>query len=60
MAASHRMRGDDAGTSNTLQVKASGVLAVVLWPMLRIATAWALQKENCGLKARYEAPAERT
>jgi len=55
MAASHRVRGDASGTSNTLRVEASGVVAVLLWPVFRVAIRRALVKENRGLKARCEA-----
>jgi len=54
MAASHRMRGDGAETSNTLRVEASGVAVVVLWPILRVAIRRALMQENRGLKMRCE------
>lgn len=54
MAASHQVHGDASGTSNTLRIEASGVVAVVLWPVLRIAIRRALKKENRGLKARCE------
>ncbi len=55
MAASHRVRGEAAGTSNTLRIEASGIVAVVLWPVLRAAIRRALMQENRGLKARCEA-----
>ena len=55
MAASHRVRGETSGTSNTLRVKASGALAVMLRPVLRRAIRRALMEENRGLKARCEA-----
>lgn len=54
MAASHRVQRDGSGTSNTLRIEASGVLAVVLWPVLRAAIRRALMQENRGLKARCE------
>lgn len=57
MAASHRMRTVEGGTSNTLRIEASGLIPIVLWPLLRVAIRRALQQENRGLKGRCEARA---
>lgn len=54
MAASHRIWKDESGTFNTLRIEASGVVAVLFWPLFRIAIRRALQAENRGLKARCE------
>jgi uncharacterized membrane protein len=55
MAATHVMSADAAGTVNTLRVETSGIMAVVLWPVLWPAVRYALKQENIGLKARCEA-----
>lgn len=55
MVASHQVRGEGSGTSNTLRLRASGWVAVVLWPVLRLAVRRALIQENQGLKTRCEA-----
>ena len=54
MRASHEMKAERAGTANLLRVEATGVMAVLLWPVLRLAVPWALLQENRGLKARCE------
>ena len=54
MRASHGMKAEGAGTANLLRVEATGVMAALLWPMLRLAVPWALSQENRGLKARCE------
>lgn len=51
----HQMRQEGNGTLNTLRVEASDALAVVLWPLLRLAIGHALRQENHGLKTRCEA-----
>ena len=56
MAASHRIWRDESGTCNTLRIEVSGVVAVLFWPVLRIAMRRALETENRGLKARCEHP----
>lgn len=50
----HDLAAADGGTRNVLRVKASGVLAVALWPILHFAMQKALRDENRGLKARCE------
>jgi uncharacterized membrane protein len=54
MKAAHIIDHHDAGTTNTLRAEVSGVLAILLWPMLKIALNKALADENRGLKARCE------
>jgi uncharacterized membrane protein len=51
----HELSAEDAGTANVLRVEAQGILASLLWPMLRLAIGKALADENRGLKARCEA-----
>jgi Polyketide cyclase / dehydrase and lipid transport len=55
MVGGHEMFPDGAGTRNVLHVKATGVFAVMLWPLLRLAIRHALSAENHGLKLRCEA-----
>ena len=55
MKAIHEIAGDGDGTFNTLRLEASGFLAVLLWPVLRVAVRKALKQENRGLKAYCEA-----
>lgn len=54
MAGSHRIWRDESGTFNTLRLEASGVVAALFWPLLRVAIRRALEAENRGLKARCE------
>jgi uncharacterized membrane protein len=53
--ATHDLLTDASATMNTLTVEASGVMAVLLWPLLRIALSRALAAENQALKQRCEA-----
>lgn len=55
MTASHEVSPHESGAANVLRVDLSGVAAVALWPMFRIAIRRALTLENRGLKARCEA-----
>ena len=50
----HEMAADGAGTINTLRVEAHGILAILLWPVLRLAMRKSLADENRGLKIRCE------
>lgn len=54
MKATHLLQPAEGGTVNTLRLEASGFIAIIMWPLLRIATRYALKKENQGLKARCE------
>ncbi len=54
MVGGHEIEPDGDGTRNVLTVEASGALAVLLWPVLRLAMTKALADENRGLKARCE------
>jgi hypothetical protein len=40
--------------TNVLRVEAAGALAVLLWPVLRLAVRRALSDENAGLKQHCE------
>lgn len=55
MVASHEKTPAGIGTMNRLKLEASGLPLVILWPLLRVATGWALSKENRELKSRCEA-----
>jgi uncharacterized protein YndB with AHSA1/START domain len=50
MVGIHELQADGGGTRNVLRVEASGILAVLLWPVLRFAMQKALRDENAGLK----------
>lgn len=54
MSASHEVMAERVGTANRLRVEMSGVLAVLLGPVLRRAVGRALSAENEGLKGRCE------
>lgn len=54
MVGSHDLTAEGGGTRNVLRVEASGWLAVLLSPVLRVAIGKALTDENLGLKARCE------
>ena len=54
MEATHEIAVEGTGTSNRLRVEVAGVLAVLLWPALRLAVRRALLEENRGLKAECE------
>jgi hypothetical protein len=53
--ATHVLLPDGSATMNTLTVEASGVLAVLLWPLLRAALRRAVTAENRAFKQRCEA-----
>lgn len=54
MTASHEITAEGEGTRNTLRIGAEGILALLLWPLLRPAMRRALAQENRGLKSRCE------
>lgn len=54
MTATHQLTRKNSETWNTLTAEASGILAIVLWPLLRFAIRHALRQENRGLKKRCE------
>jgi uncharacterized protein YndB with AHSA1/START domain len=55
MVATHELIPDGAGTRSVLRLDATGPLAVILWPVLRLTVPRALSLENAGLKNRCEA-----
>jgi uncharacterized membrane protein len=54
MRATHELSAEGGGTRSLLRVEMSGVVAVLLWPLLRGAVRRALELENSGLKSRCE------
>lgn len=54
MKGSHDLETLPGGTQSTLAVEARGLLARLLWPLLRPAMKKAIATENRGLKARCE------
>jgi hypothetical protein len=60
MVATHDISADRGGTKNALRVEAHGALAVLLWPVLRLALRRALSQENHGLKKHCEQAARST
>ena len=54
MTGTHDIAPEGGGTRNTLGVDAAGLIAALLWPVLRLAMRRALADENRGLKARCE------
>lgn len=55
MTGTHEVSAEGAGTRSVLRVEAEGAVAVLLWPVLRLAMRRALLAENRGLKGRCEA-----
>lgn len=54
LEASHEVVPDGEAAVSILKVRASGVLSILMWPLLRPAVALALGRENRGLKVRCE------
>lgn len=56
MVATHQIHGNKKGshTHNTLRVEVSGIIALLLRPVLLLAIRRALMRENQGLKNRCE------
>jgi carbon monoxide dehydrogenase subunit G len=54
MRATHELSAEGAGTKNTLRVEVAGVVAFLLWPLVRPALRRALRQENAGLKSFCE------
>jgi len=55
MVGTHDLISEGDGTENVLRLEASGWVAVLLSPILRLAIRRALARENQGLRARCEA-----
>jgi hypothetical protein len=54
MIATHELSSKGSLTKNVLHLDARGALAIMLWPLLRLAIRRALAKENRALKQRCE------
>ena len=55
MVATHELIPSGTGTKSILRLEVSGIVAVLLWPLLRASARKALDQENTGLKAACEA-----
>ncbi len=55
MAATHELEAGPDGTVCILRLEVFGLVAGVLWPLLRLSAGRALEQENAGLKAACEA-----
>jgi hypothetical protein len=58
IVATHTLLPSGSGTMNILRLEVCGILAVLLWPLIRISAGKALEQENVGLKAKCEAIAK--
>lgn len=54
MVASHVLQQEGDGTANLLRLEVSGILGVLLWPVLKGMVRKALSQENQGLKSHCE------
>ena len=54
MTGTHEVSAEGTGTRNRLSVDAEGRLALLFWPVLRLAMKRALSDENDGLRVRCE------
>ncbi len=53
--ASHELTPSGAGTQNVLRIEMLGVVAVLMWPLVRPPLRKSLEQENAGLKTICEA-----
>ncbi len=53
--ASHELTPSGAGTQNVLRIEMLGVVAVLMWPLIRPPLRKSLEQENAGLKTICEA-----
>ncbi len=54
MIATHEIRAAASGTQSVLRVEMSGLVAVLLWPLIRFSARRLLEQENAGIKDRCE------
>ena len=54
MIATHEMMAVETGTQNVLRIEMSGLMARLLWPLIRSSAQRSLERENAGLKGRCE------
>ena len=55
MKGSHILEASGHGTTNRLYLEATGIIGVLMWPILAPAIRRALAQENAGLKSHCEA-----
>ena len=55
MIATHEITAAGSGTQSVLRVEMSGLVALLLWPLIRFPARRLLEQENVGLKDRCEA-----
>jgi len=55
MAATHELVPYQSGTKNILRLEFKGLMAILLWPMIRASAKKSLEQENTGLKTQCEA-----
>ncbi len=55
MIGSHGITATDGGAQSRLRIDMFGVVARLLWPLIRFSVQRALEQENTGLKKRCEA-----
>ena len=53
--ASHGLTPSGAGTQNVLRIEMLGIVAILLWPLIRFPLRKSLEQENAGLKTTCEA-----
>lgn len=58
MMASHELADSGPGTESLLRLEMSGLVAALLWPLIRSSVRRSLERENSGLKTRSEAQSE--
>ena len=54
MSATHEIMAQGSGITNILRLRMRGVVATMLWPLIRGSLSSALERENAGLKAVCE------
>lgn len=55
MIATHELAAAQEGTESLLRLEVKGVVARLLWPLIRVSIKRSLERENAGLKAECEA-----
>ena len=54
IVATHEIVASEDGTQNKLTIEVTGLVARILWPLMRRSTRKLLEQENMGLKVRCE------
>jgi hypothetical protein len=55
MIATHELSTRETATQSVLRLEMSGIVARLLWPLMRFSAKRSLERENAGLKAKCEA-----